>query len=74
MLFLWAKRTLGDGVINSLSSTTLPSLTQQHKLPREKVSLLLLRFQAIILLIKINKNWFLKEERISFQKLIFYKF
>jgi hypothetical protein len=50
---------------------SLPSLTQQHKLPREKVSLLLLRFQAIILLIKINKNWFLKEERISFQKPIF---
>jgi hypothetical protein len=35
---------------------SLPSLTQQHKLPREKVSLLLLRFQAIILLIKINKK------------------
>jgi hypothetical protein len=34
----------------------LPSLTQPHKLPREKVSLLLLRFQAIILLIKINKK------------------
>jgi hypothetical protein len=46
---------------------SLPSLTQPHKLPREKVSLLLLRFQAIILLIKINKNWFLKEKRISFQ-------
>jgi hypothetical protein len=36
--------------------------------------LLLLRFQAIILLIKINKNWFLKEERISFQKQILHKF
>jgi hypothetical protein len=45
---------------------SLPSLTQQHKLPQEKVSLLLLRFQAKILLIKINKNWFLKEERIYF--------
>jgi hypothetical protein len=31
-------------------------------------------FQAIILLIKINKNWFLKDKRISFQKLIFQKF
>jgi hypothetical protein len=53
---------------------SLPSLTQQHKLPREKVSLLLLRFQAIILVVKINKNWSLKEKRISFRKLIFYKF
>jgi hypothetical protein len=35
---------------------SLPSLTQQHKLPREKVFLLLLRFQATILSIKINKN------------------
>ncbi len=53
---------------------SLPSLTQQHKLPRENYSLLLLRLQAIMLLIKINKNWFLKEETISFQKLIFHKF
>jgi hypothetical protein len=58
----------------SSTKFSLPSLTQQHKLPREKVSLLLLRFQAIILLIKINKNWFLIEERVNFQKLIFYKF
>jgi hypothetical protein len=34
----------------------LPSLTQPHKLPREKVSLLLLHFQAINLSIKINKK------------------
>jgi hypothetical protein len=52
----------------------LPSLTHPHKLPRGKVSLLLLRFQAIISLIKINKNKFLKEKRISFQKLVLYKF
>jgi hypothetical protein len=45
---------------------SFPSLTQQYKLPREKVLLLLLRFQATILSIKINKYWFLKEERISF--------
>jgi hypothetical protein len=31
-------------------------------------------FQAIILLIKINKNWFLKEEKISFQNLFFINF
>jgi hypothetical protein len=41
--------------------------------PRKGV-FLLLRFQATILSIKINKNWFLEELRIYFLKNIFDKF
>jgi hypothetical protein len=52
---------------------SLLSLNQHDNQPREKVSLLLLLFQPIIWSIKINKNLFLKEEKISFRKLIFYK-
>jgi hypothetical protein len=52
---------------------SLPSLTQKHKLPREKVSLLLLRFQAIILLVQIKKIGFWKRKEFT-SETIFHKF
>jgi hypothetical protein len=53
---------------------SLLSLTQQHNLSRENMSLLLFRSKAIIWSIKINKNRFLKEKRNSLKKLSFNKF
>jgi hypothetical protein len=53
---------------------SLPSLTQQHKLSREKVSLLLLRFQAIILLIKLIKIGFWKRKEFPFRNLFYISF
>jgi hypothetical protein len=49
-------------------------VAQQHDLHRENKFLLLLRFQAIILPIKINKKLFLKQEKFPLESHFFINF
>ncbi len=54
-----------QGAENSYASAVIRQ-EREYNLLQEKMSFLLLRFQQIIWSIKINKNLFLKEERIFF--------